>query len=71
MEILKEPIIEKCLGCDRVIQDNEKQVCKTYPVPRALWRSRNCPMATHLKREVVEEKKLNPLKKSKRSMRKA
>ena len=68
MEVLKEPIIEQCLGCDRVIQNKEKQVCKIYPAPKSMWRTRNCLMATHLKREVREEKKVNPLKQSKRSM---
>lgn len=68
MEILKEPITESCLGCDRVTQDGEKQICKSYVVPKSMWRNRNCLMASHLKREAIEEKKVNPLKKSKRSM---
>jgi hypothetical protein len=68
MEILKEPIIEACLGCGKIIQDGLREVCRNYPVPKAMWRTRNCLMATHLKKIVPEEKKVNPLKKSKRSM---
>ena len=69
MEILKEPIVEACLGCGKIIQDGEKQICNNYPIPKNMWRARNCLMATHLKREVTPEKEVNPLKKSKRSMR--
>lgn len=68
MEILKEPITESCLGCNRITQDGEKQVCRSYPIPKNMWRNRNCLMASHLKKEVTEKKKVNPLKKSKRSM---
>ena len=70
MEILKEPIIEACSGCGRITQNEQDEVCKVYPVPKAMWRNKNCIMATHIKKEVFEEKKMDPLKKSKRSMRK-
>jgi hypothetical protein len=36
-----------------------------------MWRNKNCLLATHLeKKEVIEEKKINPLKASKRSRKK-
>ena len=55
-------IFEKCIGCARVGTDG----CKVYVVPEAKWRNGNCPMATHLKKEVKAEAFVNPLKASKR-----
>jgi len=70
-EVLKEPIVEACSRCDRITQSKQIQVCKVYLVPEAMWRNKNCLMATHIEKKVIkEEKKLNPLKKSKRSMKK-
>lgn len=73
MELENEPIIEKCAGCSKIIpspKDAEKQICKNYLIPKAKWRFQNCPMATHIKKEVTEEEKMDPLKRSKRSMKK-
>jgi hypothetical protein len=68
MEILKESIIEACFGCSRIVQNEQDQVCKVYIVPKAMWKNRNCIMATHIKKEAIEEKMMDPLKASKRSM---
>jgi len=62
--VIKHPIIERCRDCGR----HDGTYCTVYTIPKAKWRSGNCPMATHL---VVEQKKdkkkLNPIKKSKRN----
>ncbi len=56
-------VIEKCAGCTR-ITDN---FCSSYPDPALKWaHGYNCPMATNIKKEVVEQKKLNPIKASKK-----
>lgn len=56
-------VIEKCIGCSRIV-DN---FCSTYPDPVLKWAyGYQCPMATHIKKEAVEVKKMNPLKASKK-----
>jgi hypothetical protein len=52
----KNPIIEKCIGCNRVTKENDKEVCKTFPFPESKWRTGDCPMASHIVKEVVKEK---------------
>ena len=72
MEVMfREEIMEKCLGCSKIYTGLETGLlhCKTYLFPSAKWRSGNCPAATHLQKDVPEEKKVNPLKASKRGVR--
>lgn len=62
------PIIEKCTGCDRVIERNDQKYCKTYATPEAKWKLGLCNFATHQKAEFSTAKvKVNPLKASKRA----
>lgn len=68
-----EPIIDQCVGCSKITptqEDPSKLICKVYLFPKAKWRSGNCPMATHVKKEVTKEEMMDPLKKSKRSRKK-
>ena len=63
------PIVEQCEGCDRIGEYPAGRFCTTFMNPSLKWAKGPCSMATHLKREkLVETKKLNPLKASKRSM---
>jgi hypothetical protein len=67
--MVRDPIIEKCNGCDRTIVGPEPgpASCSVFAVPSSKWRTGNCNMATHIKKEVVETKGfINPLKASKR-----
>ena len=58
---------EKCLGCSRLTSDqHDNVVCFIYPDPEKKWKLGNCPMATHIKKVQATEKKINPLKASKR-----
>jgi hypothetical protein len=43
--------------------------CRTYPDPAAKWRYGACNFATHVKGEMKQEVKMNPLKASKRARR--
>lgn len=62
-----KPIPEECKGCDRVVDHNGEECCSSYIDPNIWWTyGRRCPLASHLTKEVEEEFKLNPLKKSKR-----
>ncbi len=63
------PIIDKCVGCDRVIELESQQICKTYTSPAAKWKLGICNFASHVKPEVsTSTVKVNPLKASKRAM---
>ncbi|MGB5685384.1 MAG: PxxKW family cysteine-rich protein [Candidatus Electrothrix sp.] len=63
-----QPIIEKCEGCDRIVEENSSQYCKTYVDPTAKWRLGICNFATHAKPEIeVVTVRVNPLKAAKRA----
>jgi len=84
-EIIKEPVIEKCLTCTKTIIVKKKSQlltkgpcdriddmneCVAYIKPSVKWKNGDCPLATHLIYEEDEEKFKNPLKASKRAGRK-
>lgn len=63
------PVIDKCIGCDRVIEVESQQFCKTYTSPAAKWKLGICNFASHVKPEIATSTvKVNPLKASKRAM---
>ncbi|MBN1614064.1 MAG: PxxKW family cysteine-rich protein [Deltaproteobacteria bacterium] len=60
-------IIDRCEGCNRIIELPTGQYCKVYPDPSSKWLSGNCPTASHIKKDLKESsQKINPLKASKR-----
>lgn len=62
------PIIDRCIGCERIVTVNDQQYCKTYAVPAAKWKLGICNFATHEKPEIVTaQTRVNPLKASKRA----
>jgi hypothetical protein len=63
-----QPVIEKCSGCDRIVEEGGSQYCGTFMKPAAKWRLGFCNLATHAKPEIqVAVVKLNPLKAAKRA----
>ncbi len=61
-------IIDKCEGCNKIIDFTTGQYCRVYPEPSSKWLSGNCPTASNIKREIKEAvQKINPLKASKRA----
>lgn len=64
------PIIEKCEGCNKVLESAMGRFCKMYPDPKAKWAMGGCPTSSHVKRDIKEEQKINPLKASKRANKK-
>lgn len=63
-----EPIIEKCVGCNRIGVGPERgpATCTTFFSPASKWRIGNCPMASHVKRQAMKKEDfVDPLKKSK------
>ena len=73
MYLTLETIHEKCEGCTRVhtieAGGESRTFCNVYKAPSVWWEKRGrCAMATHTGRKRVEEqKKVNPLKASRRS----
>ena len=60
-------IIDKCVGCSRIIPIENKTYCMAYPNPAMKWQTGGCGLATHIIKEKIAEKKLNPIKQSKKS----
>ncbi len=62
------PVIEKCDGCDRIIEVDSNKYCQSYALPEAKWKLGICNFATHIKPEIkVATIKVNPLKAAKRA----
>ncbi len=63
-----KPVIEKCEGCERIIEEDGVRHCTTYVDPESKWRLGICNFATHQKPEIeVATVRINPLKASKRA----
>ncbi|MBA3005692.1 MAG: PxxKW family cysteine-rich protein [Proteobacteria bacterium] len=61
-------VIDKCIGCGRIVEEAGTQFCKTYMQPEAKWRIGICNFATHAKPEInVVTIRVNPLKAAKRA----
>jgi len=64
-----KPIIDKCEGCERIVETDTNKFCSTFAIPQSKWRLGLCNFATHAKVEVITTTtKVNPLKASKRAM---
>jgi len=62
-----KPIIEKCEGCQRIVENANGKFCTAVPDPSIKWKNGICNLATHVKIVVeVKKQKLNPIKASKR-----
>ncbi|PID71623.1 MAG: hypothetical protein CSB34_06495 [Desulfobulbus propionicus] len=63
-----QPVIEKCEGCERIVEVEKTKYCNTYAQPGAKWRLGICNFATHDKPEVkIVKVRVNPLKAAKRA----
>jgi len=62
------PVVEACAGCARIKEYPSGIYCTTFCEPELKWKVGLCNLATHAKRENGNgsDKKLNPLKASKR-----
>lgn len=61
-------IVEQCNGCNRNIQFNSGWYCVACPDPTVKWKSGRCNLASHVTATAAStaQKKVNPLKASKR-----
>jgi hypothetical protein len=48
------PVVEQCLGCDRILKETDGQRCSAFAFPDAKWRLGPCSMATHIKAETAK-----------------
>ena len=63
-----QPVIDKCEGCGRVVEQEEVHYCKSYLYPEAKWKLGFCNFATHAKPEIdIIKVRINPLKAAKRA----
>ena len=62
------PVVEACMGCERIKEYPTGQYCTTFCEPELKWRVGPCNLATHVKKTNGNgsDRKLNPLKASKR-----
>ena len=71
--MIKEPCVDECWGCSRqrVGPWPGPAVCVSYAHPGAQWEyGRKCLLASHLlRKEEKKEKFMDPLKRSRRSMK--
>lgn len=49
----KTPIIDKCIGCDKV----ENGFCISYLFPDKKWRLCDCPLASHIVKKIEDKTK--------------
>lgn len=63
-----QPIVERCEGCERIVEEAGSQFCRSYLQPESKWRLGICNFATHAKPEItVATVRINPLKAAKRA----
>ena len=63
-----KPIIEKCDGCERIVEEEGSKYCQSYLKTDAKWRLGICNFATHAKPEInIVKIRVNPLKAAKRA----
>ena len=61
-----KPVVDKCEGCERIVEESGTQFCKTFVNPEAKWKLGICNFATHQKPEIIVAKvRINPLKAAK------
>ncbi len=69
MTAVKSPCVDKCAGCPKqftpVPPEDGKTFCRAYLKPAARWTGKICPLMYKPEPE-KEQKKLNPLKASRR-----
>lgn len=65
LQLVREPIVDKCKGCKRAMGDG---FCYVYISPGVKWRFGNCPMATHLEAASIsaaKKKRIGQMKQKK------
>ena len=63
-----QPVIEKCDGCSRIVEQDGNKFCTSFLNPTAKWKIGICNFATHAKPEInITKVRINPLKAAKRA----
>lgn len=69
--VMKNPCVGECAGCPKQFKPapyEGKTYCEVYPWPAAKWNGKTCPFMYKPKPEAENERKVNPLKASKRGI---
>jgi len=64
------PVIDQCNDCNKISDFETGRYCNVYPDPKVKWITGSCPSASHIKIEIKETQKINPMKVSKRGGKK-
>lgn len=59
-------IVAQCDSCEKITDFPSGKYCRAYPQPELKWKNGTCNFASHIKREVKQDKIVNALKASKR-----
>jgi len=65
-------IVEKCEGCNKIVETEVGRFCAVFPHPEMKWKRGVCNFASHVKPEIKQDasgKAINPLKAAKRASR--
>ncbi len=66
-----QPVLDKCEGCGRIVEQEGAQFCTSFLNPAAKWKLGFCNFATHAKPEInITKIRINPLKAAKRASKK-
>jgi len=60
-------IVEKCEGCAHVLDVGDKHFCQAFPEPSSKWALGDCNFATNVEKKFAAERKINPLKASRKA----
>jgi len=60
---MRTPIIEKCIGCDNIDNEDENDnsshdFCDIYINPEQSWARGDCPLASHIQKEEIPKVKV-------------
>ncbi len=60
--IVKEPVVDRCQGCNHIEKADGQEFCKVYTAPSWKWEMGQCNFGTHIVREAKKSAFINPLK---------
>jgi len=62
-------VVEQCEGCQKVVELPAGKFCSSFPNPSVKWKTSACNFSTHAKAAAAQQAKINPLKASKRAVK--
>jgi len=50
-------IVSQCVGCENVVNFENKNYCNIYPEPETKWTTERCPLSTNYKKPATKRVK--------------